>query len=411
MGTGKLGVRVWLLLFVMGSANANAGDWDFELGAEYRYMPQDLVYGGEKNALSASVQAEYSHEWNDGSDIMEFKGFYRWSDADSERTHGDIQDLAWLHIADTWELRSGVRTVFWGQTEFQHLVDIINQKDTAERTDGEAKLGQPMINLSLVQDWGILDVFALVGFRERTFPGEDGWPRGPFLFSNDDAQYESGAEEKRLDFAARWWQSFDALEVALSYFSGTSRDPEFRSINDDGELVRYYPVIDQLGLEMLYIYDFWIFKLEALSRSGMVNGRYLATVFGFEYTFEGVFDSVSDLGLVVEYNYDERGREAPDSYFLENDLAVGVRWSLNDEADTELLAGVIYDHRTHERVTTIEASRRLTDVWKINLDAIFFSSQSPPSLEDINNGSFNPIYKLATSGHNDMIQLEVIRYF
>lgn len=400
-----------IFALVLMAGNAWAGDWDFELGAEYRYMPQELVYGGDDNAASAITRVEYSHEWNDGADLFEAKGFYRWSEADDEGTHGDVQDFAWLHVADEWELRTGVRTVFWGQTEFQHLVDIINQKDSVERTDGEAKLGQPMVNLSLVRDWGILDLYALVGFRERTYPGEDGWPRGPFLISNEDASYESGAEDKRVDFAMRWWQSFDSFEMAVSYFSGTSREPEFRSVNEKGELVPYYAVIDQLGLEMLYIYDLWIFKLEALTRSGMIDRRYFATVFGFEYTFEAVFDSVSDLGLVVEYNFDERGEDSPDSYFLENDVAVGLRWALNDEASTEMLVGMIYDHKTHERITTLEASRRLGDVWKISMDAMFFSSQKPPSYADLNNGSFNPLYKLASSSHNDMIQVELVRYF
>ena len=388
-----------------------AGDWDFEMGGEYRYLPENQPYGVPDDAVSFSIRGEYFHDWNDGNDLFEFEAFYRWSEADEERTHGDVQDLAWIHVADGWELRSGVRTVFWGVTEFQHLVDIINQSDLVERTDGEAKLGQPMVNLSLVTDYGILDVFALVGVRERTFPGEDGWPRGPVVISNDVADYESGAEDKRLDFAARWAMSIDAWELALSYFGGTARDPEFARTDEEGELVPFYRIIDQFGLEVQYNYDAWIWKMEALSRSGMAGGRYFATVFGFEYTYEGVLGSVADLGVVSEYNYDERGEDSPASYYLENDIALGLRLAMNDEASTEMLAGVIYDHKTQERVLTLEASRRLGDVWTINLDALLFHSRRPPSLEDLANGSFDPLYKLAQSSRNDLIQLELIRYF
>jgi hypothetical protein len=401
-----------VLALIMGSMmmdTATAGEWDFELGAELRYLPQDPPYGVKEHAASVSARAEYFQDWNDGADFLEFDAFYRWSEADDERTHGDIQDLAWFHVADTWELRSGIRTVFWGVTEFQHLVDIVNQADSVERNDGEAKLGQPMVNLSVVSDWGIFDVYALVGFRERTFPGADGWPRGPVVLSSSDADYESGAEDKHLDFAARWTKSLDQWE--LSYFGGTARDPEFSRVNDGGELVPYYRLIEQVGLEVQYNIDAWLWKMEALTRTGTASGRYFASVFGFEYTFEGLWGSVSDLGVVSEYNYDERGKESPASYFLENDLALGLRWALNDEANSEMLAGVIYDHKTHERVFSVEANRRLGDVWKISLDATFFHSSPPPSLDDINNGSFDPIYKLATSSHNDMIQLELIRYF
>lgn len=398
-------IAVWF------SSGVVAGDWDFEVGGEYRYLPQNQPYGVEDDAASFSVRGEYFQDWNDGNDLFEFEAFYRWSETDDERTHGDIQDLAWIHVADGWELRSGVRTVFWGVTEFQHLVDIVNQSDLVERSDGEAKLGQPMVNLSLVSDMGILDLFVLPGFRERTFPGEDGWPRGPVVISNDDAQYESGAEEKRVDLAARWTMSIEAWELALSYFGGTSRDPEFRRVNDEGELVPFYRVIDQFGLEVQYNYDAWLWKLEALSRSGMAGGRYFATVFGFEYTIEGIFDSVADLGVVSEYNFDDRGKDSPASYYLENDIALGLRLAMNDEASTELLGGVIYDHKTQERVLTIEASRRLGDVWTVNLDALFFHSKAPPSQQDLADGSFDPLYKLAQSSRNDLIQLELVRYF
>ncbi len=79
----------------------------------------------------------------------------------------------WVMIGET---RVGVRRVFWGVTEFQHLVDIINQSDSVEDIDNEDKLGQPMINLSLVKDWGIVDFFVLPYFRERTFAGAEGRP-------------------------------------------------------------------------------------------------------------------------------------------------------------------------------------------------------------------------------------------
>ncbi|MEN8668218.1 MAG: hypothetical protein ABF318_03775 [Ketobacter sp.] len=400
-----------LLISVMSGAPAVGGEWDIEVGGEYRYLPQDPPYGVGDDAVSASVRAEYFHDWNDGNDLFELDVFYRWSEADDERTHGDIQDLAWIHVGDGWELRSGVRTVFWGVTEFQHLVDIVNQSDLVERTDGEAKLGQPMVNLSLVSDWGILDLYALAGFRERTFPGENGWPRGPLVISNEEADYESGAEHKRLDFAARWAMSIEAWELAFSYFGGTARDPEFRRVDAAGELVPYYRVIDQFGLEVQYNYDAWLLKMEALSRSGMAGGRYFASVFGFEYTLEGLFGGVSDLGIVSEYNYDERGEDSPDSYYLENDIALGLRWARNDVASTEVLGGVIYDHKTSERVLSIEASRRLGDVWTINVDALFFHSDPPPTLADLATGSFDPLYKLAQTSRNDLIQIELIRYF
>ena len=65
----------------------------------------------------------------------------------------DIRELNYLLFGETWEVRLGVDKVFWGTTEFVHLVDIVNQTDLVEDVDGEDKLGQPTVNLSVPSDW------------------------------------------------------------------------------------------------------------------------------------------------------------------------------------------------------------------------------------------------------------------
>ncbi|MDA7657788.1 hypothetical protein N8737_03705, partial [Verrucomicrobia bacterium] len=101
--------------------------------------------------------------------------FGRYDGADSERSHVDLREFHIQRIADQWEWRVGVSKVFWGVTESQHLVDVINQTDLVENVDGEDKLGQPMVNLSWISDQaGVIDLFYLPYFRERTFPGRGG---------------------------------------------------------------------------------------------------------------------------------------------------------------------------------------------------------------------------------------------
>jgi hypothetical protein len=72
-----------------------------------------------------------------------------------------VRELVWLKVSDTWELRAGTSKVFWGVAESQQLADNINQTDLVEDIDQEDKLGQPLVNLSLVRDWGNLDLFVL----------------------------------------------------------------------------------------------------------------------------------------------------------------------------------------------------------------------------------------------------------
>ena len=74
-----------------------------------------------------------------------------------------------INILKDREIKFGISKEFWGVTETSHRVDIINQTDFTEGFDGEEKLGQPMIKVSLEKQWGLLDFYALLGFRERNF--------------------------------------------------------------------------------------------------------------------------------------------------------------------------------------------------------------------------------------------------
>ena len=281
----------------------------------------------------------------------------------------------WLHAADNWETRVGVSKVFWGQTESVHLVDIINQTDAVENIDGEDKLGQPMINLNVFGDYGTISGFILPYFRERTFPGEEGRLRPPLPIEEDNALYESDDEQNHVDFALRWQRSLGDWEIGLSYFDGTTREPELlaETAGEDITAIRmYYAQIQQYGVDLLKVQGSWLLKFESIYRTGQ-SEDFFAAVGGFERTFVGVFDTSYDLGFLMEYQYDER----EDNFFAvaQNDIMAGLRWVWNDIDGTEVLTGYIQDlDNTDTYSAFVEASSRMTDNWRWKVDAYFFSS-------------------------------------
>jgi len=390
----------------------SAGYTDLEFGLQARFFPDDGIDGQDRFHPSASGRMSWRRNWDDDRRSFTATPFLRVDRADSERTHFDLRELAFSQLGRDWELHLGVRQVFWGVTEFKHLVDIVNQTDLVEDIDGEEKLGQPMAHLSVVRDHGILDFFLLTGFRERTFPGADGRLRWSVPVDPDAARYESGAEQNRIDGAVRWSQDWGPLSYGIYHFSGTSRDPLFAVESRQGgtfELVPLYPVIDQSGLDAQVVAGDWAFKLEAISRSGF-GDRYQAFNAGFERTLVGVMGSRSDLGLVLEYLYDERGDEAFDTLF-ERDVALGTRWSFNDAADTQALAGFIVDRETHERVFSLEATRRLGESWMLALESRFFAGADSLDASDPPATLLLPADKSAPLQRDDYLQLEITRYF
>jgi hypothetical protein len=360
------------------------------MSAEVRLFANDPLYPEqERNNGSLAFAPEYYHEWPTGSSFI-FSPFLRIDSADSERTHPDIRELNFLLLGDTWELRLGIGKVFWGVTEFVHLVDIINQTDLVEDLRGEDKLGQPMVHLSVPNQWGVLDLFALPYFRERTFPGGDGRLRPPVVVDTDNPVFESGAEEKHFDFAIRYSQVFDFFDFGIYYFKGTNRDPILLpAINLEGQpvLLPFYQLMDQVGIDLQLAAGNWLWKLEALNQDNATK-KYFSATGGFEYTLVGVGSTMMDLGLIAEFAYDDRDEEAVTSF--ENDLLGGLRLGVNDAAGTEILAGLSYDLDSRGNVLRVEASRRITDTLKIFLEGWAFFDIGPgdPSLYSIRDDDF-----------------------
>jgi len=397
-----------LLLLV--SAPALAWQWRGETGLEGRYFTEGPGNPDYWHNGSAYVRGELLHEWNDRRDLFSFVPFARVDENDSQRSHADIRELIWLHVADGWESRVGIGKVFWGVTEGRHLVDIINQTDAVEQQDLESKLGQPMINLSMVRDWGTLDFYVLPGFRERTYAGIDGRPSLPFAVESDAARYDSSAEDKRIDGALRWQNMFGSLQLALSHFSGTGREPLLLFNPIEVQYEPYYPVIEQSGIELQYLLGGWLFKLEAIARSGnRFERRMHAADAGFEYTQVGLFGTDMDLGWIVEYLWEDRADNFVSPFA--SDWLLGNRLTFNDIAGTELLWGLIWDPQTEERVYSLESSRRFADRWRATLEASIYSrAGDPPTADQIFNG-VAPDKPLAVFSREDMVQLELIYFF
>ena len=204
----------------------------------------------------------------------------------------------------------------------------------------------------------------------------------------------------------------------MAHFHGTSREPRLLPLGicADGQpapqlrcppagpptappaevvLAPHYEVVQRTSLDLQATKDAMLWKAELLHQSGQ-GGSWVAWVAGFEYTWFGVNESDSDLGLLVEHLFDGRGGRAP--HPLENDLFAGVRLGLNDEAGTELVAAVIADAEGDATALTLEASRRIDDNWKVELEARAWNGVE-------HDDQMDPLRR------DDYIQLRLLRFF
>jgi len=381
-----IGTLVLLFFFNAGTTAELSG----HVGLEARYFAHAPLFAEQKHHnASINIEPEIAHQWDDGRQSLVFTPFARLDNVDTKRSHFDIRELLWTKAADEWELQVGIGKVFWGVTESQHLVDIINQTDFVENTDGEDKLGQPMVNLTWIKDWGTLNFFVLPSFRERTFPGNKGRLRPSIPVDHAHAIYQSSQKERHIDWAARWFHSIGDWDIGLSHFSGTSRDPQFQPSEDSQHLQAVYHQISQTGLDVQAIIGDWLVKLELISRQ-LPGKQYTAFTTGFEYTLVGIFQSDADLGVIAEYSFDDRGNKNPFRSAFQNDLMAGMRLVLNDIQSSEILFGGIFDLDDEAVLYTLEGSRRLGEAWKLTVETRIFSNITKTT---------DPLYSLRSDDH------------
>ncbi len=323
------------------------------------------AFGNEISAPDVSAQeaaltlsGSWRHTWDQGRQTLVVAPFVRW-DPTGERTRVDFRDLSWAYLWDRWEVRLGVGERFWGVTESLHLVDVINQREPIVGAQRYVKLGQPLAAVATRQPWGALEVILMPAFRERPFAGRAGllWSSAPV--SDERAEPQSGFTW-RPDAALRWSRAIGTLDVGVSGFLGTNREPRFTSETGAGGtavLIPHYDRVAQLGVDLQLTTGSWLWKLEAVTLDPE-PGRYLAAVGGLEYAFADY------LSVFAEYAFDSRGSDATTSFA--DDFFAAARLLMHDG---EVRAGAFIDRRSLNTMPSIQIKRRLGAASVLALEA------------------------------------------
>ena len=385
-------IKAWPLFllinspYLLGAGISHIG----ELSFEPRYFTDKTLNPNSenyRNNLSVSMNSELLYE-NKTSKVF-LQAFARVDNQDSGRTHVDLRESYYQYLSESFDVTLGVGKDFWGVTESSHLVDVINQVDALEDIDGEHKLGQPMVRLNLFNEWGDISFFLLPYFREKQFSNKRlAYP----LPVNKEASYEDSSKDY-LDHAVRYQKYFGNLDIGLSYFRGKNREPILINMKD--HIQPKYFLVSRSGLELQYTSNSWLLKLESLVQKRK-SEVFFSSIAGFEYTIYGLLSS-HDWGILCEYQYAEKTNQLP-ANLSDDDVFLGMRYSLNNSQDTMILLGTVFDRQDETLVSTFEFETRLPNNIKLELKGRFFSNVHQE----------NVIYPLR---HDDFINFKLTTYF
>lgn len=371
-------------------------DLSTELEVENQLFNTDALYLNQKSHfLSGALKPKLDINSSDGKHFFKIELFARGSFHDINRSHFDIRQAYYQRKINSWNFTIGVRRVFWGVTESNHLVDIINQIDALESTDGSEKLGQTMVQVSKKFFLGNFDFFYLPYSRKIQFASETGRNRFPIALNRDDIDFTSRNKQWQPSFAMRWSKTIKNISFGLSHFYGNSREPLFLGFSPLTGLNLSYPVINQSGFDFQYNTNALILKLESIYRTSNLQ-EFIALTSGFEYTLGNINGNGLDIGIVSEYTYDSRKLLTFSGF--DNDLFLGSRIALNDDKNTECIFGGLFDLNKSTKLFRLQASRRLGNSFKIALKTNILTNV------DTNEILYN-------FRNDDLIELKISKFF
>ena len=356
------------------------------IALEPRWFWDQSLFGSDSRnkglSNSVFVMPEVDAKLSESTSVR-LVGFYRYDETDRDRTRGDVREAYLVHYRPTplgeLEMRVGLGRVFWGATESHHLIDIVNQTDLVENPNEEFKLGQPMFHVTLSTESGIFELFGLPFHRQRTFPGPTGRLGFPFEIDTDGVLYEHDEEERHFDVAFRYSHTFGYLDVGISGFVGTNREPIFVpnfGLDFPLSFSPLYTQISQTSIDLRLQHSGWLLKFEGSRRTGALNRLgieedYSAFVGGFEYSYFSLFGTVVDMTLVTEWSFDERRERATTRF--DNDLFVASRFSFNDFQGTTVTASVLLGNDNDSAIASLEFSRRVSESVSVALELVLLN--------------------------------------
>lgn len=308
----------------------------------------------------------------------------------SQQRSFDWREGSLSYQASSWRLIGGWQQVYWGVTETYQPVNVINQTDSRRGPQHDIRLGQLMLQYQYLPLWGELQLLLLPSARVRPQPvASSRWSLPLPVLEN---HYPS--TQRKPEVAGRIARQQGELDWGLSALHGNQRDPVFSLV--ENQLSADYQQLTHYGLDMQYTLPDLLLKLELTHRI-LPEQHFQSVVAGFEWQFYPPQLAATELGLLLEYSYDNRNELAPATLY-NHDLFIGLRWQQHDVRSTEWLLAAILDRQTSSRLFRLSASQRLSNRLLLTAEAWWLGLLSER----------DPAYYLR---RNSYLQLELRYYF
>ncbi|MDF1878605.1 hypothetical protein JHD46_03015 [Sulfurimonas sp. SAG-AH-194-C20] len=311
-------------------------------------------------------------------------------DKNTKRTFARIDELYLKYDFDDDALKAGKSIEFWGSLELRNIVDGFNPADFRNDLFSKDKLGVYNIAYSHYFENSELSLISKPQ-EEQQFMANQPYVYYFFpSFVSYDGTLKTQESKNRPSLYLKFSGSTDteyAIDYAFIYENGYDSQRYFTT-NTPQNLIPTSPTFGQTTRfeENVYLVNKFmtyntlvvgstLLKLEGLYAQvdgDSFVGDYSHLALGIEHTLENIVSSHS-LGLIGEYyRYDTYQSDKYDDLELfetmQNDLFIGMRYTLNNTNDSSFVGGGIFDLDYDEQVYYLKFESRVEDSFKVALD-------------------------------------------
>jgi len=338
----------------------------------------ELKYSEDAGTLYTKLYAQ-----QDSSDLTS-------SDKKNERTFGRVDELYGQYDFDDDSLQFGKSIKFWGALELRNIVDGFNPHDFRTDMLDVDKLGVWNLSYSHFTENGELSLIVKLHEQDQEMAA------APYVyyffpsFVSYNSKLNTQDASTRPSIYLKYSASTDTeypLDYSFIYENGydsqryyTADKPQNLSVKSPTygyptEFSANAYIVNKIMTYETLVVGATLIKLEALYAKVDEDknvGDYSHIGLGVEHTIENIYSSTA-LGILAEYyRYDtyESDKYSDLELFetMQNDIFVGLRYSLNNAEDSSFVGGFIADFEYNEQVYYLDFESRVADSYKLNLD-------------------------------------------
>lgn len=395
-----------------------------EFAAEVRFYPEEASPGRDVE-VDLAVQFELRLQ-----DTRGWRALVRPRLQTDPADPSDPSELLWIpreawveYGRGGWTARVGRQVLAWGSADTFRPVDVLSTLDLQRDAPSLDRKGDWMFGVTYSRPSYGIEAMYLPILEGIDFPSAHSpWSMQSILDRLDDAPDEDASDEVRLvedpllpssatehSLGVRSRISFGTTDLFLVGYTGIDRLPLLLLLGECRPGSECFPLVYStravylpmhlLGLEAQSAVGEVLIKFEAAFRDQTIEDARFATllpgfddhslqvVVGLDHLRHGVLGSSHDLGLVVEFLFDDSGNA--DDYLsfrpFQRDLAARLVWSFNDFDRTVVEAGWIQDLERAESFGTLRLKRRLRDRVTLEVGADVILGPDPKVDEDRGN--------------------------